>query len=423
MTEHNEFKGKQHRNPEVSGAGVRHSGSSDRDKQWPTRPGLGAFAADKIEKITDTVESIHSQIDLFAKLSGAAKQGKTVGVNGFVYNSIRSVTNWVGAGIDALELAPEKPGDPAWETWRAIVNGVFGDQLHASRNQLTIPMMLRQQGVALSNEQIAQAIQDSDGTLLIWLHGSCMHDLQWRDQRCDYDRALQEQLGLRSAYLHYNTGLHISENGRLLADYLERLYSRLLQKPNNIVLVGHSMGGLVARSACYYGEQGDHQWRSRLKQMICLGSPHHGAMLERGGNLIDQLLQLSQYSGPLTKLSKERSCGVTDLRYGNIIDEDWLDRDRFELEQTRRRITPLPDDVACYAVAATLASGSSAFNDHLLGDGLVTVNSALGRHDQREHCLAFADSRCFIARKLSHTDLLRNPDVLAFIKVSLAEKI
>jgi hypothetical protein len=44
---------------------------------------------------------------------------------------------------------------------------------------------------------------------------------------------------------------------------------------------------------------------------------------------VDLILGVSAYTAPLARLGKIRSAGITDLRYGNLVDEDWAGRDRF----------------------------------------------------------------------------------------------
>jgi hypothetical protein len=167
-------------------------------------------------------------------------------------------------------------------------------------------------------------------------------------------------------------------------------------------------GGLVGRSACYAGEAADHAWRATLKKLICLGSPHHGAPLERGGNWIDRLLGISPYSAPLSRLGKLRSAGVTDLRHGNVLDEDWSGRDRFAHGADTRKGLKLPEGVACYAIAATL---SGAPRKRLRGDGLVPVPSALGRSRKPEVALEFPEAHRWIAYGTGHLELLNRNEV------------
>ena len=142
------------------------------------------------------------------------------------------------------------------------------------------------------------------------------------------------------------------------------------------------MGGLVARSACLDAEEAGHAWRKKLKKLVFLGTPHHGAPLERIGNWVDVVIGKTPYAAAFGRLGKVRSAGVTDLRYGALVDEDWQGRDRFARAPDPRRPVPLPDGVACYAIAATAALSPGDLKDRLLGDGLVPVASALGRHKE-----------------------------------------
>src|SRR5208283_2354457 len=138
-------------------------------------------------------------------------------------------------------------------------------------------------------------------------------------------------------------------------------------------------------------------WRKKLNKLVFLGTPHHGAPLERIGNWVDVILGKTPYVAAFGRLGKIRSAGVTDLRYGNLVDEDWQGRDRFAREPDPRRPIPLPKDVACYAIAATTAASPGAIKDLLLSDGLVPVISALGRHEDPARTLGFPDHRQWIA--------------------------
>ena len=121
-------------------------------------------------------------------------------------------------------------------------------------------------------------------------------------------------------YLRYNTGLHVSQNGRELAAQLEQLVAHWPVPVTALTLVGYSMGGLVARSAIHYGQAGAMRWAGQLGDLVCLATPHHGSPLERAGNLLDALLGVNPYSAPYGKLIQLRSAGITDLRYGHVYD-------------------------------------------------------------------------------------------------------
>ena len=242
-----------------------------------------------------------------------------------------------------------------------------------------------------------------------------MNDLQWNREEHDHGAALARDLGFLPLYLHYNTGLHISENGRSFSDLLETIIDQSPQ-PVTLFIVAHSMGGLVTRSAYHYGELSDHTWLNSLQKLIFLGTPHHGAPLERAGNWIETILEISPYSAPFSRLGKIRSAGVTDLRHGNILDEDWKGRDGFDHSGDYRTPVPLPNNVHCYTIAATTGKESSRLGDDLIGDGLVTLNSALGRHKNPNLNLLFPEAHQWIGRNMNHFDLLNHPDVYETIK-------
>jgi len=153
-----------------------------------------------------------------------------------------------------------------------------------------------------------------------------------------------------------------------------------------------------------------------LNKLIFLGTPHHGALLERGGNWIDNILELNPYSAPFSRLGKIRSAGVTDLRYGNVLDGDYQGSDRFECSGDQRRPAPLPDGVECFTVAATTGKKSGRIGDDLIGDSLVSLNSALGRHENPNLHLAFPENNQWIGRNMNHQDLLNHQDVYKVIK-------
>jgi pimeloyl-ACP methyl ester carboxylesterase len=361
--------------------------------------GASRLAVDATKAVTDLVQAMHRRIaGPFAVFSEVA------------YASVRAATSLVGAGIDAAlaQLAP-LVGDsgvagPEREAIFAALNGVLGDYLEATGNPLAIPMRLRCGGrpVEPETKALRQAIPDAGARLLVLVHGSSMSDLQWRRDGHDHGEALAK-LGYTPVYLHYNSGLHISTNGRALAALLEALAGAWPPPLDELTLLGHSMGGLVARSACHAAAAAGHRWPVKLRNLVCLGSPHHGAPFERYGHLFEVALGLSSYSAPFARLGKIRSAGVTDLRFGNVRDEDWQARDRFEEGGDVRVPLPLPEGVRCFAVAGTTAE---ALAESLPGDGLVPVESALGRHVRPELTLAFPEAHRAIATATNHLDLL-----------------
>lgn len=384
--------------------------------------GAGNLTIDAITGITDLVEAMHQTIASLGGVLGGSDPNRATGISGMVYRNIRTVSGLVGGGIDVLlkqfsSLLGEKCSSPEREIVLAALNGVLGDHLAARNNPLAIPMQFRRNGVsiAMGEYPFEEAIQQSTGKIALMVHGSCMNDLQWNRQGHDHGAALARDLGYLPVYLHYNTGLHISQNGREFAGLIEGLIHQLPQ-PIELVIIAHSMGGLVSRSACHYGKVAGHSWLDHLQKIVFLGTPHHGAPLERAGNWIDIILEISPYSAPFSRLSKIRSAGLTDLRYGNILDEDWKESDRFECSGDHRNAVPLPDGVQCYTIAATTSEESSILGDQLIGDGLVTLNSALGRHKNSDMNLLFPETHQWVIRGTNHMDVLNHPEVYETIK-------
>lgn len=394
--------------------------------------GLARLGVRATGGLTDLVEALHHNIAQGSALLGAAPAGRPGGITGWVYRSIRGVTTLVGGTLDLLlgqvaTLLGERPSSVEREAVLAALGGVLGDHLAATNNPLAIPMRLRRSGtpLALTREALAAELGPSPGgSLLLVIHGLCMNDLQWGDggdSEGSPIAALARQLGRTPIFLHYNSGRHVSENGRELAALLEELVHCWPQPVSELAIVAHSLGGLLARSAVHQAAAAGQSWPGLLRQIVFLGTPHHGAPLERSGNWVDTLLALSPYSAPLARLGKIRSASITDLRYGNLLDEDWQGRDRFEKKPDGRKPVPLPAGVAAFAVAASRGQEEGDLGDELLGDGLVLPKSALGDHHDPGLALHLPAEHRRVFFEMGHLALLRHPDVLAQIGIWLGQ--
>jgi pimeloyl-ACP methyl ester carboxylesterase len=348
----------------------------------------GKLAVDATKRVTALVEAMHKEIASGPTLLGRPLAPFAELYTRIVYGTVSATTDAVGLLVDRLlrELEPllgeSEPGDHR-ETVRAALNAVVGDYLYAVSNPLAIEMALRTVSTA--------------PRMLVMVHGSGMSDRQWLWRGHDHGARLAAELRCGLAYLHYNSGLHISENGERFAALLEELVAS--SGAEELAIVGYSMGGLVARAAIHAGEAS--RFRQKLGTLITIGAPHHGAPLERGGSVVHALLGVHRYSAPIAKLARVRSAGITDLRYGNVRREDWHARDRFALSTDPRTPTPLPAHVRCFAIAGTRSRAARA---RLTSDGLVPVASALGEHEEDARRLAFADR--MIAFGANHLALL-----------------
>ena len=348
--------------------------------------------------------------------------------SGWVYGSIRGVTHLVGGGLDVAlaQLQPEIEHLASTHERLAtlsIVNGVLGDHLKAQGNPLCITMGWHHQGQLLNPTlpALAATFPQASHRILVAQHGHCMNELQWTRNEHNHVAALAEAHGLTPVFLRYNTGLHISINGRALAEQLEQLVCAWPVPVEAVHILGYSMGGLLARSAFHYGALAGHRWVERVDKLLFVGTPHHGSMVERGGNLIDVALEVSPYSRALSRLGKIRSAGTTDLRFGNLTDQDWAGRDRFAPGTDPRSRVPLPQHVQCYAIAAMLSKDPGEFKGQWIGDCLVPVASALGNHQDSRRSLGISPSRQRVFNGLSHLGLLDSEAVCAQLSRWMAE--
>ena len=355
---------------------------------------------------------------------GDAAAGRTAGITGLVYRSVRGVTKLVGGSVDALlgllpAVAQPIQPSPRREALVGALNGVLGDHLLASHNPLATPMTLRRDGRALDADSPAP----TGGTAIVLIHGLCMNELQWRRDGHDHGVALAQSLGVTPLYLRYNSGLHVSANGQDLSRLLQRRFGGgSSTAPQRLVLLGHSMGGLVARSALHHAGQAGHTWPALVTDLVCLGTPHHGAPLERAGHWVELILGAAPYAKPMARLARVRSAGITDLRHGNLLDADWqgLQSSPARSRKDLRQPVPLPSGIRCYAIAGTTGEQPGDLQDHLLGDGLVPLASALGQHKSAAQTLAFAPQRQWVATRTGHLQLLSSPAVLERLRSWLA---
>jgi pimeloyl-ACP methyl ester carboxylesterase len=383
--------------------------------------GLLRLAADATVSVTDIVEAMHAELAFPSVLTSPRPSGTRFGLPALAYSAVRSVAWVAGQGIDlamprlaTLAGPPEPEPGPTRDALVSVLNGVVGDHLADTGNPLAIAMHLRRCGAPLTlrRESLSGRIDAPSGRVAVLIHGLCGHEAQWSRSETSYAAGLERDFGYAVLHLRYNSGLHVSSNGEALASLLEELVREWPVDLDELLLVGHSMGGLVARSAAHSACERGLEWKARLRRMAFLGSPHHGAPLERGGQWFEQLVASAPFASPLARLGRLRSAGITDLRHGSVAKEDWQGRDRFEPTGDRRRAVPLPDGVDCLAVAATAGSRPGDARDRLLvGDGLVPVVSALGRHRDPDHDLGFSESRAVVVPRASHMALLGEPRV------------
>jgi pimeloyl-ACP methyl ester carboxylesterase len=338
-------------------------------------------------------------------------------IAGGVYAGLRGAAGLTGR-VAGAALAGRRP--TLSETARgamvlAVLNGLRGDVLERNGSDLAEPMAIRVRGRVVEPAEFPAA----GPRIVVFLHGLFETELAWRYGGGEtYGERLARDLGATPVDIRFNSGRHISENGRSLADLLELLVATWPVPVERIALVGHSMGGLVARSACCHGfERGD-SWIAPVRHTVTLGTPHTGAPLESAVHYASAALGAAAETRPFAGFLRRRSSGIRDLRSGSLVDEDWRDRDREALRAAACREVPLLEGVAHHFVAATITTSASHPAARLIGDWLVLQPSASGR--SRTRVIGFRDEDGMHVGGAHHLALLNHPAVYEQLRDWLA---
>lgn len=379
---------------------------------------------DAVHGVTDMVEHMHRTIARVAPITGAATPERMRGISGLVYRSVRGVTSAVGVGLDtALARLDPMLGEETTSARRdalvAVLNGVLGDHLFDSGNALGIDMQVRQEGRALRLEHGALATQfaPAGGKLLLMVHGLCMSERQWRRDGHDHGAALAAEFGYTPLYLFYNSGRRIADNGHDLSQQLQRLVDAWPVPVTELSVLAHSMGGLVTRSALHQAQAAGYSWPNVLGSLICLGTPHHGAALERAGNWVTSVASASPYSAPLARIGALRSAGIKDLRRGSISDNDNVHADHQNADTTA--FIALPSGLRCFVLAGSRQKRPAKSARNPVGDGLVSVQSALGQHPDPARCLQVPELHRAVHYDVNHMQLLSSDTVFQQVRTWL----
>ncbi len=333
-----------------------------------------------------------------------------------------------------------------------ILNGAIGDQLAARHDHRAIRMSFRLHAGDVSVENLR--LDGPAQKTVVFLHGLMGDEMIWQSGSPDtprYGPLLQREAEVRCLYVRYNTGLHISENGQQPHQLLTELLETYSAAIGELVLVGHSMGGLVIRSAGYYAthspsrlqndnpatptpESNDDNpktknqkpitnnlWIGRLKSVFLLGVPNEGSFLEQNSHFTSVMLRKINVAPTrfLSRAMDQRSNGIKDLRHALLVEEDWLDEHADDiLTAPRTTVPPLPG-VHYHVLVGSLLKAVGSALDHYFGDGLVGSGSALGRtFGDPALGAGYRVSSCTFARQ-SHAGLLSHQEVYQYLRDNL----
>lgn len=417
--------------------------------------GLKSLVHDAVDRVTELVGEGHEStartvmkvlgviepIAAPARAVNDVRRGATSGVLASIRAVNRAVEAVSDAGIDLAVRGPEAREalvpmrSDAMKTWSwagdaalGLVNGAIGDTLHARENGLDLGMRLRRNDAFMPDDPAAlcDVLADLGPKIAIYVHGLGATEWSWcldadvyhGDAGACFGTLLERDLGYAPIFARYNTGRHVSENGRLLAREIARLVEHAPAPLEEIVFVGHSMGGLVLRSACHHASEDGLAWVSLVKRVFCLGSPHHGAPLEKLGHALTAVLGAIDTPGTRIPASilRGRSAGIKDLRHGALVDDDWLGRDLDARCDAGARAIPLLPGAIHHFVSATVTEDPEHPIARIIGDLLVRVPSATG--ERLFHETFPIDTSRFGG--VMHHELQNHPAVYARIRAALA---
>jgi pimeloyl-ACP methyl ester carboxylesterase len=392
---------------------------------------LGSLAGDAAAGIADQARDVHQSIAarVFGALGPTAAPVREVHdrVAGGAYVAASALTGalvkggasaaslkWAGTGPDAPSLSATPRGRLAV----GAINGLWGDRLQHTGSVLETPMAVRVRGrdVALEADAVRHAFPQATSRLVVFIHGLCETEDAWSlraARNVPYAERLHGELGYTPIFIRYNSGRHISHNGRALAALLHALTEYWPVEVAEVALIGHSMGGLVARGACHYAQDGS--WRDRVRHVFALGSPHKGAPLELGANAVchaaGRVPELTPFAAPI----RVRSAGVKDLAYGYVIDADWEGHDPDAFWSNTGTVVPFLSTATHYFISASLTREPDAPVGRLLGDLLVLRPSAWSQGGRGERLQFPVDQYAHVGGA-THFDLLNHPAVYAQIR-------
>ncbi|WP_298447076.1 alpha/beta fold hydrolase [uncultured Marinobacter sp.] len=384
-----------------------------------TLHGSAQLLLDATSGVTDITEKMHRTIARDAnplyRLLDAAGLPKVEQRRLITYRAIQSITYAAKQGLhySLSKFSGSEGHSHSLQSVRvaAALNGVCGDHLEASNNPLAIKMNFRNslgQKVQPGSHNLSALVPDASPRIVVLVHGLCLSHEYWRGHNeGNLGTELQRVRGFTPLYLNYNTGRHISINGKELSEQLQALVEAWPVEIEELTLVGHSMGGLVIRSACWYGDELNLPWTELLRNALYLGSPHHGSPVAKAGHMLTFVMKQFRYVSPLA-LGRHTSAGIKDLRHGNLLDDDWNGTDQDDFHPDDRKPVPLREGTRHYFIAAAVGKHVSDIPSTMMGDLLVRLDSAKGHHPEDSRRLAIRPEDCRVFEKLNHLDLLDN---------------
>ncbi len=400
-----------------------------RERSHAAADAAGAGLAGLVGMVRDTHSAVLRRVERQLPPAAAPVTATERVISGGVYSLLSAAHRHVPGAVARAwtTVAPRDPTAPPSRLDRAgqaAANGLWGDRLERDHAPFAIEMAVRSAGsdVPLQPAALADAFPDATGHLVVFVHGLAEDETCWQRPHEHLEGGYSDRLrgsDLTPVDIRYNSGLRVSENGRRLASLVDGLVAAWPVPVESLSFVGHSMGGLVARSACHVADDAGAGWAPAVRAVVMLGTPHHGAPLEKAVHVVDWLLRRTPETEPFSRPLASRSAGIADLRFGAVLDDDLSHPER--LLHDGRTHPPLLSHVTYYWVAASLSPDPDHPWGRLVGDGLVRYPSASGSARRRASAGTTLDPDNGVhVTGASHLDILNHPDVDERLRAWLA---
>jgi pimeloyl-ACP methyl ester carboxylesterase len=387
--------------------------------------GMGDLIELATQRLSAPAEEVHQAIAdgwfRVAGRSGSPAHTAHRNVTANLYGSIRMVGSVARTSLDigATTIGKHRHVRTLWDSRigagvRAAANALWGDEFERRSSPMHTELSIYDANgtpVTADRAALTSAFEKPTPRLAVLLHGLGKTERCWNTKAADEGNIaglpkILEADGFTPILVRYNSGRRVSDNGEALAALLEETTTNWPTAVDEIVLIGHSMGGLIARSSLYSARSADHDWINYVNHLVALATPHFGSPIEKGAHVASQLLTTTAVTRSLGVFINGRSAGIKDMRHGSIHPTDHSEHPESS-EGGRVVVAPPIKGIRQHHAVGVVTDSNSHPLGILFGDLVVRVNSATGVSSTGR--VASANVRVFGG--LDHLGLLHDASV------------